>query len=153
MNNSFSLQQIQKTCKLDANLISRQNISYLKSDFMRIKYENPKLKQSQIANRLSYSTSTLKRFRNDINMFSPYRIQPNNTNKRAKKASNTNFDNNSHPDFEVKRPRLTSNDPKTNQTNTKSKKKNKNVLTAGSIHESIEIIDDDLDKILHNNII
>ena len=31
------------------------------ADFMRIKYENPKLKQSEIANRLSYSSSTLER--------------------------------------------------------------------------------------------
>ena len=27
-------------------------------------------------------------------MLSPYRINPYNTNKRTKKASNTNFDNN-----------------------------------------------------------
>ena len=120
---------------------------------MRIKYENLKLKQSQIANRLSYSTSTLQRYRKDLNMFSSYRVQPNNTNKRAKRAPNTNFDNNSHPDFDFKRPRLTPNDLKTTQTKTKSKKKNKNVLIVGSIRESIEIMDDDLDEILHNNII
>ena len=33
MNNSFSLQQIQKTTKLDANLISRQNKLNLMADF------------------------------------------------------------------------------------------------------------------------
>ena len=53
------------------------------ADFMRIKYEYPKLKQSEIANKLSYSTSTLQRYRNDINMLSLYRIKPNNTNKRS----------------------------------------------------------------------
>ena len=94
MNNSFSLQQIQKTSNLDANLISRQYKLNLMADYMRMKYENPKLKQSQIANQLSYSTSTLQRYRNDLNMVSPYRIKPNNTNKRAKKTSNTNSDNN-----------------------------------------------------------
>ena len=31
------------------------------ADFMRMKYENPKLKQSEIANQLGYSTSTLQR--------------------------------------------------------------------------------------------
>ena len=77
------------------------------ADFMRLKYENPKLKQSQIANQLGYSTSTLQRYRNDINMLSPYRIQPNNTNKRTKKASKTNLDNNSHRDHDLKRPRMT----------------------------------------------
>ena len=63
------------------------------ADFMRLKYENPKLKQCEIANQLAYS-STIQRDRNDINMLSPYTIQPNNTNKRTKKTSNTNFDNN-----------------------------------------------------------
>ena len=32
---------------------------------MRMKYENPKLKQSEIANQLSYSSSTLQRYRNE----------------------------------------------------------------------------------------
>ena len=53
-------------------------------EFMRIKHENPKLKQFEIANKLSYSSSTLDRYRNDINTVSQYRIQPNNTNKRLK---------------------------------------------------------------------
>ena len=53
--------------------------------FMRMKYENPKLKQSEIANQLGYPTSTLQRYRNDINMLSPYRIQPNTTKNKQKK--------------------------------------------------------------------
>ena len=68
MNNSFSLQQISKTGNLDFNLISRQYKLNLTADFMRIKYEKPKLKQSEIANPLSYSSSTLQRYRNDINI-------------------------------------------------------------------------------------
>ena len=91
MNNSFSLQQIQKTSGLDANLISRQNKLNLMADFMRVKYENPKMKQSEIANQLVMSSLTLQRYRNDINMLSPYRINPNNTNKRTKKVKNTDF--------------------------------------------------------------
>ena len=46
MNNSFSLNQIQKTSGLDANLISRQYKLNLMCDFMGIEYKNPKLKQS-----------------------------------------------------------------------------------------------------------
>ena len=76
MNNSFSLQQIQKTSNLDANLISRQYKLNLMADFMRVKYENHKLKQSEIGNQLGLSSSTLQRYRNVINMFSPYRINP-----------------------------------------------------------------------------
>ena len=108
MNNSFSLQQIQKTSNLDANLISRQYKLNLMADFMRVKYENPKMKQSEIANHLGMSSSTLQRYRNDINMLSPYKIHPNNTNKRIKKGKNTNFDNNSHRDPDPKRPQRTS---------------------------------------------
>ena len=73
------------------------------ADFMRLKYENPKMKQSEIANQLSLSSSTIQRYRNDINMLSPYRIQSDNTKKRIKKAKNTNSDNNSQPNHDNKR--------------------------------------------------
>ena len=81
MNKNFFLQQIQKTSNLDANLISRQYKLNLMADFLRIIYENPKLKQSQIENQLGHSFSTLQRYRIDINMLSSNRIQSNNTNK------------------------------------------------------------------------
>ena len=71
MKNGFSLQQISRTGNLDSNLISQYKLS-LMADFMRVKYENPKMKQREIANQLDYSTSTLQRYRNDINMLSPY---------------------------------------------------------------------------------
>ena len=115
MNNSFSLQQIQKTSNLDANLKSRQYKLNLMADLMRLKYEYPKIKQSEIANQLNLSSSTIQAYRNDINMLSPYRIQSNNTNKRTKNYKNTNSDNNSHHEADVKmttndlkRPQLTS---------------------------------------------
>ena len=60
MNNSFSLQQIQKTSGLDAIPTYKQYKLNLMADFMRMKYENPKLRQSEIANRLGYSSSTLQ---------------------------------------------------------------------------------------------
>ena len=118
MNNSFSLQQIQKTSNLDANLISRQYKLNLMADFMRVKYENPRMKQSEIANQLGMSSSTLQRYRNDINMLSPYRITPNNTKKRSKKAK---IDDNS----DLKRPQMTSNDLETNSKEQVKNKKNK----------------------------
>ena len=71
MNSSFCLQQIQKTNSLDANLLSRQYKLNLMDDFMRIKNETAKLKQSGITNRLCYSSSTLQRDRNDVYMVSP----------------------------------------------------------------------------------
>ena len=128
MNNTFSLQQISRTGNRDCNLIFRQYKLNLMAVFMPIKYENPKMKQSEIANHISYPSSTLHRYRNDINMLSPYRIQPNNTNKRSKNVSNTTFNNNSHHEPDVKRPQMTLKDLKPTQTNTKSNKRNKNIL-------------------------
>ena len=152
MNNSFSLQQIQKTSNLDANLISRQYKLNLMADFMRVKYENPKMKQSEIANQLGMSSPTLQRYRNDINMLSPYRINPNNTNKRSKKVKNTNFDEDSNHETDVKRPQKTSNDLKRPQsTSNKKSKKTKNNLKGGSIQKNIEINEQYLDKILKKN--
>ena len=57
MNDSFSLQQISRTGNLDGSLISRQYNLNPMADFMRIKSRNPERKQSEIANRLSFSSS------------------------------------------------------------------------------------------------
>ena len=149
MNNTFSQQQIQKTSNFDANLISGQYKLNLMADFMRLKNENPKMKQSEIANQLSLSSSTIQKYRNDINMISPYKIQSNNINKRNNKAKITNSDSNSQPNHDDKIPQRTSNDLKTSQT--KSNKKNKSVLKAGSMQLNIEINKHYLDEILDNN--
>ena len=131
MNNSFSLQQIQKTSNLDANLISRQYKLNLMADFMKVKYENPRMKQSEIANQLGMSSSTVERYRNDINMLSPYRLNPNNNKKRSKKAKIDDIG-------DLKRPQMTSIDSETNPK-------------GGAIQENIEINEHYLDKILKNN--
>ena len=146
MINSFSLQEIQKASNLDAKLIYRQYKLNLMADYMRINYENPKLKQSQLANQLGHSSSTLQRNRNDLNMLSPYRITPNNTNKRTKKASNTDFDNNSHTNNNVKRRQMTSIDLKLTSNNEPSRDKKK--LKGGA---NIEINAHNLDAIFHKN--
>ena len=82
-------------------------------------------------------------------MLSPYKINPNNTKKRSKKAKITGFDNNSHHQTDFKIPQMTSKDLKTTQT--KPNKKNKNDLKGGSIQENIEINEHYLDKILKDN--
>ena len=122
MKNTFSLQQISRTSILDANLRSRQYKLNLTADFMRMKYENPKF---EIANQLGYSSSTLQRYRNDINMLSPYRIQSNITNKRTKKSSNSNFNNNSHREPDNRRPQTTSKQLKQTQNQIRKTKKSK----------------------------
>ena len=88
---------------MDPTLLTRHYKLKLMNDFMYIKYQNPKMKQSDIANNLNMSSSTIQRYRNDINMLSPYRISPNYTKKLSKKAK---IDDIGDP----KRPQMTSND-------------------------------------------
>ena len=62
------------------------------------------------------SPSTIQRYRNDINMISPYRINSNNFKKQQKK---TKINNNG----DLKRPQLTSNDLKTTSNDKKTRSK------------------------------
>ena len=154
MINTFSPQQVSRTSNLDAILISRRFKLHLMADFMKVDYENPKIKQSEIGNQLALSSSTLQRYRYDINMLSPYRINPNNTNKLTKKASNTNFDNNQHPKHDFKRPQITSNylkRPQLTLNENSEKVKTKNSLKGGCVQENVGINDQFLDEVLHNN--
>ena len=84
-------------------------------------------------------------------MLSPYRIPPIITNKRSKKVLNTSFDKSWSPKRDLKRLQLTSNHLVKPDTNTKSKKRNRNTLNSGSMHENFEIKEHYLDKILHKN--
>ena len=133
-----SLNEINKTANMDPNLLTRHYKLKIMNDFMHIKYQNPRLKQSEIANHLNMSSSTLQRYRNDINMLSPYRINQ----KRPKKAK---IDDNG----DLKRTQMSSNDLKT--TSKKAVKNKKIKLKSGSIKENIEINEHHLDKILENN--
>ena len=70
-------------------------------------------------------------------MLSPYRISPNNTKKRSKKAKIDDIG-------DLERPQMIS-----NENNKKTKTKNK--LKGGSIEDNVEINEHYLDKILKNN--
>ena len=108
---------------------------------MQIEFENPKLRQSEVAHHLGYSSSTLQRNRIDIKLLPLNRILSNATKKRSKKVSITNLDIKSHQEGDLKRPRLTSIDLNKRDTNTNSKARNKYILKGGSVHEKIEIND------------
>ena len=71
MNNTPSLNETNKTAKMNPFLLTRHYKLKLMNDFMYIKYQNPKMKQSEIANQINLSSSNLQRYRNDINMLSP----------------------------------------------------------------------------------
>ena len=141
--NTPSLNEINKNSTMDPNMLTKYYKLKLMNDFMNIKYQNPKMTQSEISSQLPMSSSTIKRYRNDINMTSLYRINPNNAKKRQKKVK---IDDNGDP----KRPQMTSNDLKT--TSNDKKTRSKNVVKAGSVQEeNMEINEHYLDKILKNN--
>ena len=114
MNNTPSLNEINKNSTMNPNMLFKYYKLKIMNDFMNIKYQNPKMTQSEISSQLNMSSSTIQRYRNDINMFSPYRINPNNVKKRSKKAK---IDDNG----DLKRPQKTSNDLKTSSNDKKNK--------------------------------
>ena len=119
MNNTPSLNEINKNSTMDPNMLTKHYKLKIMNDFLKIKYQNPKMTQSEISSQLNMSSSTIQRYRNDINMFSPYRINPNNVKKRSKKAK---IDDNG----DLKRPQMTSNDLKT--TSNDKKKQNQKIF-------------------------
>ena len=142
MNNTPSLNEIFKNSTMDPNMLTKYYKLKIMNDFMNIKCQNPKMTQSEISFQLNMYSSTIQRYRNDISMFSPNRINSNNVKKQQKK---TKIDNNG--DF--KRPQMTSNDLKTSSNVKKTKSKNN--LKGGFVQENIEINEHYLDKILKNN--
>ena len=140
MNNTPSLNEINKNSAMDPNMLTKYYKLKLMNDFMNIKYQNPKMTQSEISSQLNMSSSTIKRYRNDVNMLSPYRISANNVKKRPKKAKIDDID-------DLKRSQMTSNGLKI--TSNDKKTRSKNVLKGGSVQEeNIEINEHYLDKIL-----
>ena len=139
-----------KTGNLISSPMLRQYELDLMARFMEIKTMNPRLTQNEIAKELVYSSATVKRYKIDIDMPSPYKLQ-SNTNKRKPKISN-DISNTAHE------PKVNPNEPKRAQkhltkleTSTKSNKRNKNILKSGSVQENIEFDDEYLEEILHND--
>ena len=116
MNNTPSLNEINKNSTMNPNMLTKYYKLKIMNDFMNIKYQNPKMTQSEISSQLNMSPSTIQRYRNDINMIQPYRINSNNVKKQQKKVK---IDNND----DLKRPQLTSNDLKTTSNDKKQDQK------------------------------
>ena len=62
-------------------------------DFMGIRSSNPKMTQKQICNHLGFSDSTIKRYRDDIKMHSPYNRNINKKKKPKQSPSSTTTEN------------------------------------------------------------
>ena len=108
--NTPSLNEINKTAYMDPNLITRHYRLKLMNDFMIIEYQNTKMKQSEIASQLNMSTSSIQRQRDEINMLSPYRNNPNNLEKRSKKSKNDENNDLKRGSVDLKIPQMTSKD-------------------------------------------
>ena len=141
MNNTFSLKQISKTGNLDANLILRQYKLDIMARFMETKSNNPKLTQKQIAKSLGYSDSTVKRYRNDIKMASPYRIDD------LKRPRLTPIESKIDSRYAIESKVELETTAKSQNNNTKTKRKSKNVV-AGSLQSSI-INEEYLDNLIN----
>ena len=92
MNNKFTFDQLSKSETIDPNSINRLYKVNKMLDFMEIRSNNPRLTQKQICNQLGFSDSTIKRYRDDINMDSPYN-RNNYKKKKTKQPLDTKTEN------------------------------------------------------------
>ena len=110
--NTPSLNEINKNSAMDPNMLTIYYEMKLMNDFKNIKYQNPKMTQLEISSQLNMSPSTIQRYRNDINMNSPYRINQNNVKKRQKKVEIDENVDRKRGSIDLDRLQLTSNDRK-----------------------------------------
>ena len=83
MNKRFSYDNMLKSRSIEPSDIIRTFKLDRCCDFMEEKYNNPKLTQKEICNQLGFTDRTIRRYRDDIKMDSPYRI--NNHKKKTPK--------------------------------------------------------------------
>jgi len=72
MNNNFNIDQVTKSEILNPNSIKRPYKLKIMCNFMEINSNDLRWTQKQISKQLRYSDSTIKRYRDDINMNSPF---------------------------------------------------------------------------------
>ena len=145
MNNTYSLDEIQKTGDLNVDLKKRRYKLDNMAKFMEIKCNNARLKQSEVATLLEFSSSTIQQYRREINILSTYRIQPSSktNHTRKQKTPKTNLDYLKMTSNDLKK---TSNDLKTTSKEPGKNKKNK--LKGGA---NIENNEKYRDEVVHIN--
>ena len=92
MNKRFSYDNIIKSQSIEPNDLIRTYKLDRCCDFMEAKFNNPKLTQKEICKQLGFSDSTIKRYRDDIKMDSPYR-RKNHKKKKPKQSPDTTTEN------------------------------------------------------------
>ena len=92
MNKRFSYDNMLKSRSIEPSDIFRTFKLDRCCDFLEEKFKNPKLTQKQICKQLGFSDSTIKRYRDDIKMDSPYR-RNNPEKKKPKQSPDTTTEN------------------------------------------------------------
>ena len=92
MNKRFSYDNMIKSRSIEPTDIIRTFKLDRCCDFMEAKYDNPKLTQKQICNQLGVTDRTIRRYRDDIKMDSPYRSSNNKKKKPKQTPININND-------------------------------------------------------------
>ena len=147
MNKRFSYDTMIKSRSIEPSDIIRTFKLDRCCDFMEAKYDNPKLTQKEICNQLGVTDRTIRRFRNDIKMDSPYRSS--NNKKKKPKQTPININNND-----------TKSVSEQNNRDKRIEKRIKNKLKGGDISDTHslsgkELIDqafaNDKNSILENN--
>ena len=100
MNKRFSYDNIIKSRSIEPSDLIRTYKLDRCCDFMEEKYNNPKLTQKEICNQLRFTDRTIRRYRDDIKMDSPYRI--NNHKKKTPKQKPSNVTENISKDENTK---------------------------------------------------
>ena len=88
MSKSFSYDKIIKSRSIEPNDLIRTYKLDQRCDFMEEKFNNPRWTQKQVCKQLGFSDSTIKRYRDDIKMDSPYR-RNNHKKKKPKQSPDT----------------------------------------------------------------
>ena len=93
MNKRFSYDNMIKSRSIEPSDIIRTFKLDRCCDFMEEKYNNPRLTQKEICNQLGVTDRTIRRYRDDIKMDSPYRSNNNKKKKPKQTPININNDN------------------------------------------------------------
>ena len=92
MNKRFSYDNIIKSRSIEPNDLIRTYKLDRCCDYMEEKFNNPKVTQRQICKQLGFADRTIKRYRDDIKMDSPYR-RNNHKKKKPKQSLDTTTEN------------------------------------------------------------
>ena len=123
MNKRFSYDNMIKSRSIEPSDIIRTFKLDRCCDFMEEKYNNPRLTQKEICNQLGFTDRTIRRYRDDIKMDSPYRIN-NNKKKTPRQKPST----------------VTENISKNEKTKSVTNKKSKNNVIKGGNTSDVHTI-------------